>query len=78
MHGGQPNQGWRLGFPLWLHSGGSDFRLYDGSDLGAYLLMRFACWVSFAPVFGFVYCWVLIFALSPCCVLIYMFYERMH
>ena len=30
----------------------------------------FACWVSFAPVFGFVCCWVLIFALSPCCILI--------
>ena len=37
----------------------------------------FTCWISFAPVFSFIYCWVLIFALSPCyiliCILIYMF-----
>ena len=33
----------------------------------------FACWVSFAPVFSFIYCWVLIFSLSPCYILIYMF-----
>ena len=26
----------------------------------------FTCWISFAPVFSFIYCWVLIFALSPC------------
>ena len=25
----------------------------------------FTCWISFAPVFSFIYCWVLIFALSP-------------
>ena len=25
--------GWQLCFPLQLHTGGSDFRLYDGSDL---------------------------------------------
>ena len=25
---------------------------------------EFTCWVSFAPVFGFVCCWVLVFALS--------------
>ena len=31
------------------------------------------CWISFAPVFSFIYCWVLIFALSPCYILIYMF-----
>ena len=30
-------------------------------------------WISFAPVFSFIYCWVLIFALSPCYILIYMF-----
>ena len=24
----------------------------------------FTCWISFAPVFSFIYCWVLIFALS--------------
>ena len=25
----------------------------------------FTCWISFAPVFSFIYCWVLIFAISP-------------
>ena len=33
----------------------------------------FTCWISFAPVFSFIYCWVLIFALSPCYISIYMF-----
>ena len=33
MLGGQSNHGWQLCFPLLLHAGGSDFRLYDGSDL---------------------------------------------
>ena len=33
----------------------------------------FTCWISFAPVFSFIYCWVLIFALSSCYILIYMF-----
>ena len=27
------NHGWQLCFPLWLHAGGSDFTLYDGSNL---------------------------------------------
>ena len=40
LHGGQPNHGWQLCFPLLLHAGWSDFRLYDGSDLKTYLLMR--------------------------------------
>ena len=40
MLGGQPNHGWQLCFPLKLHAGGSDFSLYDGSNLKAYLLMR--------------------------------------
>ena len=40
MLGSQPNHGWWLCFPLWLHAGGSDFGLYDGSDLGTCLLMR--------------------------------------
>ena len=40
MLGGQPNHAWQLCFPLLLHAGGSDFRLYDGSDLKTYLLMR--------------------------------------
>ena len=29
-----------LCFPLLLHAGGSDFKLYDGSDLKTYLLIR--------------------------------------
>ena len=33
----------------------------------------FTCWISFAPVFSLIYCWVLILALSPCYILIYMF-----
>ena len=33
----------------------------------------FTCWISFAPVFCFIYFWVLIFALSPFYILIYMF-----
>ena len=33
----------------------------------------FTCWISFAVVFSFIYCWVLIFALSPCYILIYIF-----
>ena len=31
---------WQLCFPLYLHAGGSDFRLYDGSNFKTYLLMR--------------------------------------
>ena len=68
---GQPNHGWQLCFPLELHAGGSDFRLYNDSDLKTYLLMRWwgpdalaVClahrglpdWISFAPVFSFIYC----------------------
>ena len=35
----------------------------------------FTCWISFAPVFIFMYCWVLIiFALSPFYILIYMYF----
>ena len=30
--GGQPNHGWQFCFPLLLHAGGSDCRLYDGFD----------------------------------------------
>ena len=33
----------------------------------------FTCWIAFAPVFSFIYCWVLIFALSPCYIFIIMF-----
>ena len=38
----------------------------------------FTCLLSFAPVFSFIYCWVLIFASSPCYILIYMFWEMIH
>ena len=38
--GGRPNHVWQLYFPLLLHAGGLDFKLYDGSDLKTYLLMR--------------------------------------
>ena len=40
MLGGQSNHCWQLCFPLYLHAGGSYFRLYDGFDLNTYLLMR--------------------------------------
>ena len=35
-----PNLGWQLCFPPYLHAGGSDVRVYDGSDSKTYLLMR--------------------------------------
>ena len=62
MLGGQPNQGLQLCFPLQLHAGGSDFRLYDGPDLKFYLLMRWkgpdalAVFRTIAPVFSLIYC----------------------
>ena len=34
---------------------------------------RFTFWNSFAPLLIFMYCWVLVFALSPFYILIYMF-----
>ena len=40
MFCGQPNLGWQLCFPLKLHACGSDFGLYDGTDLKTYLLVR--------------------------------------
>ena len=33
----------------------------------------FTCWISFALVFSFIYCWVLVFALSSCYILMCMF-----
>ena len=71
---------------IWLHTGGLGIGLYSSSDLGPCLLIGwwgpglsgppgFTHWVSFALVFGFVFCWV--FALSPFCILIYMFWEVM-
>ena len=38
----------------------------------------FTCWISLAPVFTFMYCWVLIFATSSYFSLINMFLEMMH
>ena len=35
----------------------------------------FTCWISFAPVFSFIYCWALMFVLTPFYILIYMFYK---
>ena len=40
MLGGQPNHDCHLSFSLYLHACGSDFRLFDGSDVKTYLLMR--------------------------------------
>ena len=59
MPGCQPNHGWQLCFPLQLHAGGSDFRLYDGSDLRTYLfdeMVGAACFgcLSGPPGFTFV------------------------
>ena len=34
-----------------------------------------ACWISFAPVFSFIHCCVLVFALTPWCVLVCVFWE---
>ena len=45
----------------------------DGRGLMLWLLSGpsgFTCLISFAPVFSFMYCWVLIFALSPFYILI--------
>ena len=60
MLGSQLNYGWQLYFPLLLHAGGSDFRLYDGSDLKTYLLMRWlgpdalsVCWAHQGLPVGF-------------------------
>ena len=64
MLGGQPNHGWQLCFPLSLHASGSDFRLYDGSDLKTYLLMRWygsdalaVCWAQRGLPVGFLLLW---------------------
>ena len=35
MLGGHSNHGLQLSFPLKLHAGGSDFRLYDDEMVGA-------------------------------------------
>ena len=68
MLSGQPSHGWQLCFPLKLYPGGSDFRLYDGSDLSNDEMVGalcfgclscppgFICWISFAPVVSFIYC----------------------
>ena len=36
------------------------------------------CWISIAPVFSCMYCWVLIFVLSPFYILICLYLEMMH
>ena len=69
----------------------SAFGLCDASVLENYLLMgwwgpgalavvrpkRVCCWISFALVFSFVYCWALAFVLSPFCALVYVFWGIM-
>ena len=59
------------GLVCWWGGGGLVLWLLSGPP-------GFACWVSFAPVFGLVCCWVLVLALSPCYILIYMFWGMMH
>ena len=47
----------------------------EGRGLVLWLLSvpkGFTCWLSFAQVFRFIYCWVLIFALTPFYILIYV------
>ena len=88
MLGGQHNHGWQLCFPLKLHTRGSDSRLYDGSDLKTYLFMRWygpdalaVCRAHRGFPVGFLllrYSVLLIFALSPFYILIYMFSEMIH
>ena len=64
MLGGQPNHGWQFYFPLLLHTDGSNFRLYDGSNLKTYLLMRWkgpdalaVCWAHRGLPVGFLLLW---------------------
>ena len=49
---------------------------WDGGGLVLWLLsvpLGFACWISFAPVFGFLCSWVLVFASSPLSILVCVF-----
>ena len=53
--------------PRAWHAGGSDFRLYDGSDLETYLLMRWlgpdalaVCWTHRGLPVGFLLLWYLV------------------
>ena len=83
MLGGQPGHGWQLFLPLWLHGGGSDFRLCDGSNLGTCLLVGMCvggrlvlCCLWGPPGFA---CWVSLgvrfcLLLSPCPCLISLLY----
>ena len=49
------------------------YTCWYGVSLSAVSAGMVTCLISFAPVFSFIYCWVLIFALSPCYILIYRF-----
>ena len=83
MFGGQPGHSWQLFFPLWLHAGGSDFGLYDGSDLWTCLLVGrwgggslVLCCLWGPPGFA---CWVSLVVrfcllLSPCLCFISLLY----
>ena len=39
---GKPNLGWQLLVPILMYADGLDFRLFNGSDLKTYLLMRWS------------------------------------
>ena len=84
MLGGQPNQGgnFALGLQTLWRCQLNDLSLDEMVGAWCFGCLSgqpgFTCWISFAPVFGFIYCWVLNFALSPCYILIYMFQEMMH
>ena len=86
---GQPQYGCQLCFSLSLHASGSDFRLFDGSDLKTYLLMRWSVPDALAVVrptrvyqVDFFCSGIQVYVLLspyPCfiffLILIYMFYE---
>ena len=75
--------GWRCicGLNIIYHFVSTFGLWWDGRGLMLWLLsgqLGLTCLVSFAPVFSFMYCWVLISTLSPFYILIYMLYEMMH
>ena len=41
--------------------------------VGAWCLLGFDCWISFAQVFSCMYCWVTIFVLYPFCISVCMY-----
>ena len=66
MLGGQPNHGWQLCFPLKLHAGGSDFRLYGKSglkDLSIDKMVGACCFGCLSFPTGFT-CWIFLLRYS--------------